>query len=182
LAKKRKRRRRAAPRPAASQGASAKAEAAEADATAKPATAPKRSTGSARRRDAEGPPPAPWGSFPLVELVIFVGIVMLVVGFIAGGGAGTILIIVGLVLASLGGLELSVREHFSGYRSHTTLLAGLAAVACLAILFFGAPTLLSPYVRIGVAKIVFALAAWALTVVFRRASGGLAFRIRGFRG
>ena len=107
---------------------------------------------------------------------------MLVIGFIAGGGAGTILIIVGLVLASLGGLELSVREHFSGYRSHTTLLAGLAAVACLAILFFGAPMALAPAVRIGVAAVVFALAAWGLTVVFRRASGGLAFRIRGFRG
>jgi hypothetical protein len=178
LAKKRKRRRRAAPR----QAASADADAANADAAARPGAAAKRSTGAARRRDAEGPPPAPWGSFPLVELVIFVGIVMLVVGFVAGGGTGTILIVVGLVLASLGGLELSVREHFSGYRSHTTLLAGLAAVACLAILFFGAPTLLSPYVRIAVATVVFALAAWALTVVFRRASGGLAFRIRGFRG
>ena len=107
---------------------------------------------------------------------------MLVVGFLAGGGQGTILIVTGLVLASLGGLELSVREHFSGYRSHTMLLAGLTAVACLGILFFGAPSLLSPYVRIGVAIAVFGLAAWGLTVVFRRASGGLAFRIRGFRG
>jgi hypothetical protein len=173
LAKKRKRRRRAAPRQAAS---------ANADAAARPGAAAKRSTGAARRRDAEGPPPAPWGSFPLVELVIFVGIVMLVVGFVAGGGTGTILIVVGLVLAALGGLELSVREHFSGYRSHTTLLAGLAAVACLAILFFGAPTALAPAVRIGIAAVVFGLAAWGLTAVFRRASGGLAFRIRGFRG
>ena len=55
-------------------------------------------------------------------------------GFIAGGSEGTILIVTGLLFASLGGLELSVREHFSGYRSHTTLLAGLAAVACLATL------------------------------------------------
>ena len=113
---------------------------------------------------------------------MFLGIVLLIAGFIVGGNSGTILIVAGLVLASLGGLELSVREHFSGYRSHTTLLAGLAAVACLAILFFGAPSLLSPYMRIGAALAVFGLSAWWLTVIFRRASGGLAFRIRGFRG
>lgn len=171
MAKKRKRRRRPAPRPAASQPAEG----------ASSGEAPRRPARS-RQRSADGPPEAPWGSFPLVELVIFVGLVLLVVGFITGGGSGTILIIAGLVLASLGGLELSVREHFSGYRSHTTLLAGLAAVACLAILFFGAPSLLSPYVRIGAALAVFGLAAWWLTTVFRRASGGLAFRIRGFRG
>ena len=32
----------------------------------------------------------------------------------------------GLALASLGGLELAVREHVTGFRSHTTLLAGRA--------------------------------------------------------
>jgi hypothetical protein len=188
VAKKRKRRRR--PRPAASTSADAAGTqeaagtqdtASTADAaTAKPA--PRSSSRSSRRRDADGPPPAPWGSFPLVELVVFAGIVLLVAGFIVGGNQGTVLIVAGLVLASLGGLELAVREHFSGYRSHTTLLAGLAAVACLAIFFFGAPSLLPPYARIGAALAVFALAAWGLTVVFRRASGGLAFRIRGFRG
>jgi hypothetical protein len=181
LAKKRKRRRR--PRPAAA--ASADPSSTQDTATAADAArteAPARGSRASRRRDADGPPPAPWGSFPLVELVVFAGIVLLVAGFVAGGSQGTVLIVAGLVLASLGGLELAVREHFSGYRSHTTLLAGLAAVACLAILFFAAPSLLPPYARIGAALAVFALAAWGLTVVFRRASGGLAFRIRGFRG
>ena len=32
----------------------------------------------------------------------------------------------GLALGSLAGLELSIREHFAGYRSHTLLLAGAA--------------------------------------------------------
>ena len=35
---------------------------------------------------------------------------------------------VGVVLAGLGGLEVAVREHFAGYRSHTTLLAGAVFV------------------------------------------------------
>jgi hypothetical protein len=177
VAKKRKRRKRRAPPPAAAKPAD-DAQAGDAGTD----EAPRRAARSTRRRAADGPPEAPWGSFPLVELVVFAGIVMLVAGFIVGGSQGTILIVAGLVLASLGGLELAVREHFTGYRSHTTLLAALAAVACLAILFFGAPDLLSPYVRIAAALAVFGLAVWGLTVVFRRASGGLAFRIRGFRG
>jgi hypothetical protein len=177
VAKKRKRRRRRAPASAASNPA-AGAEATETTSS----EAPRSPARPSRRRPADGPPEAPWGSFPLVELVVFVGIVLLVAGFVAGGAGGTLLIVAGLALASLGGLELAVREHFSGYRSHTTLLAALVAVVCLAILFFGASELMAPVARIAVAAAVFALAAWGLTVVFRRASGGLAFRIRGFRG
>jgi hypothetical protein len=177
VAKKRKRRRRRAPTSAVSKPP-AGAEAVEATGD----EAPRAAARSSRRRPADGPPEAPWGSFPLVELVVFLGIVLLVVGFVAGGAHGTVLIVAGLGLASLGGLELAVREHFSGYRSHTTLLAALVAVVCLAILFLGASDLMAPVARIAVAAGVFGLAAWGLTVVFRRASGGLAFRIRGFRG
>jgi uncharacterized membrane protein YhiD involved in acid resistance len=117
-----------------------------------------------------------------VELVVLVGIVLLVAGFIVSGNRGTVMIVTGLVLASLAGLELAIREHFAGYRSHTLVLAGTAAVASLAILFIAAPSVLSPLLRIAAGAAVFALAAWGLTVAFRRASGGLAFRIRGFRG
>jgi uncharacterized membrane protein YhiD involved in acid resistance len=117
-----------------------------------------------------------------VELVVLVGIVLLVAGFIVSGNRGTVMIVTGLVLASLAGLELASREHFAGYRSHTLVLAGTAAVASLAILFIAAPSVLSPLLRIAAGAAVFALAAWGLTVAFRRASGGLAFRIRGFRG
>jgi hypothetical protein len=79
-------------------------------------------------------PPAPWGSFPLVELVVLVGIVMLAAGFFfVGGERGRTLIVTGLALASLAGLELSIREHFGGYRSHSTLLAGVVAIVALLI-------------------------------------------------
>ena len=170
MAKKRKRRRR--PRLAAPRR--------------RPGTGGQRTRPGAAARlgepaNADGPPPAPWGSFPLVELVILIGIVMLVLGFIVGGGRGTVMIATGFALASLGGLELSVREHFSGYRSHTTLLAGLLAVVTLAVMFFAAPSLLSRARSVARARGVRA-AAWGLTVAFRRASGGLAFRLRGFRG
>lgn len=38
-------------------------------------------------------------------------------------------LIVGVVVVTLAVAEFSAREHFSGYRSHTTLLAAIAAVA-----------------------------------------------------
>lgn len=110
---------------------------------------------------------------------MLVAIVILVGGFVVGGARGSVMIVTGLVLGSLGGLELSVREHFSGYRSHTLLLSGAAGVAVLAILFFG--DLLAPLLRIAIAGAVLAGSAWGLTAVFRRRSGGLSFRVSGFR-
>ena len=65
---------------------------------------------------------------------------MLVVGFfvrrLAGHGAARR---PGSCSASLAGLELSIREHFGGYRSHTLLLAAAAAVATLALFFYALP-------------------------------------------
>ena len=90
-------------------------------------------TPSARRTD--GPPPAPWGSFPLSELVVVVAIVLLVAGFFVAPPRGAVMIGAGLVLGSLAGLELAVREHFAGYRSHTLLLAGAVGVAVVAALY-----------------------------------------------
>jgi len=142
------------------------------------ASAPRRPS---RRPHPDDPPPAPWGSFPLVELVVLVAIVMLIGGFIVSGTRGSVMIATGLLLGALGGLELSVREHFAGYRSHTLLLAGAAAVAVLAGLFYLAPPALAPVLRLAVAAAVFALTAWLLTAAFRRRSGGLTFRVKGFR-
>ena len=84
--------------------------------------------------------------------------------------------IAGLVLGSLAGLELSIREHFAGYRSHTLLLAGAAGVAVLLLLAFAVPALWLPFaLAAGVAA--FAASAWALTRAFRRRSG-LSFKVR----
>src|SRR5205809_756217 len=42
--------------------------------------APAQAAPTARRRK-DGPPPAPWGDFPLSEIVVFIGIVLLIAGF-----------------------------------------------------------------------------------------------------
>src|SRR5262245_26491416 len=102
------------------------------------------STPGRRRPIDDERPDAPWGSFPLVELVTFIGIVLIILGFfVVKGDQGALMVIVGVALAALAGLELSVREHFAGFRSHTLLLSGFAAAIVLAALFYLAPDDLS---------------------------------------
>ncbi len=82
-------------------------------------------------------PNAPWHPFPLVELCVLAGIVLLVLGLVSHDSPhGRAMIVAGLALGSLGGLDTAAREHFSGYRSHTMVLAGVPAVALAAILYF----------------------------------------------
>jgi hypothetical protein len=122
-------------------------------------------------------PPAPWGSFPLVEIAVLVGIVMLVIGLVAGGDRGPLLIGIGLGLAGLGGLELAIREHFAGFRSHSTLLAGIPAIAVLALLFYAGPDSLAPLARVGISAAVFAASLYGLATMFRR-KAGVAVKLR----
>src|SRR5919204_2002869 len=80
------------------------------------------------RRNRPERPPSPWGAFPLVEIVIGVALVLLVVGFFMGGTRGGVMLVAGIALGSLAALELILREHFAGYRSHTSVLAGFVTV------------------------------------------------------
>jgi uncharacterized integral membrane protein len=109
--------------------------------------------------------------------VIFAGIVCLVVGFV---GQHETLIGVGVVLAGLGGLEVAVREHFAGYRSHTSLLAGAVFVLTVGLVYYVADQILA--VALGIGAVAFAAAFYLARRAFQRASGGLSFRIGGMRG
>lgn len=122
-------------------------------------------------------PPAPWGSAPLAELVILAGIVSLAIGVIGGSPTA---IGVGVALAGLGGLEVAIREHFGGYRSHTTLLAGAAFVFTTGLVFYVADQILA--VALACGAVVFAIAFFLARRAFQRASGGLTYRIGGMRG
>jgi hypothetical protein len=120
-------------------------------------------------------PKAPWSPFPLVELCILLGIVLVVWGVVGGGDRRGVLLGCGFALISLAALELAVREHFAGYRSHSTLLAGVAAIVANVPLFF--LTDLPQEVLLGVGVAVFAGAFAALRAAFRRRTGGMAFRV-----
>ena len=139
------------------------------------AAAPAGPVAAARRQPGEERPPAPWGSFPLVELAVGVAIVMLLAGFFIGGPRGSVLLGTGLVVGSLAGLELSVREHLAGYRSHTLLLAAAGGVATMLLLAYLAK--LSAGLSLAVAAAVFGALALLLTRLFK-ARTGQAFKLR----
>jgi uncharacterized membrane protein YhiD involved in acid resistance len=72
-----------------------------------------------------------------VELCVLVGIVLLVLGLISNDTPhGRAMLVAGLALGSLGGLDTAVREHFSGFRSHTLVLAGVPTVLVAGVLYF----------------------------------------------
>jgi hypothetical protein len=122
-------------------------------------------------------PEAPWGKAPLAELAIFAGIICLAIGIF---GSHETMIGVGVGLAGVGGMEVAIREHFAGYRSHTSLLAGAVFVFTVGGLLYLADQILA--VALGLGAIAFAIAFYLARRAFQRASGGLSFRIGGMRG
>ncbi|HYZ27851.1 MAG TPA: hypothetical protein VE570_02265 [Thermoleophilaceae bacterium] len=131
------------------------------------------------RRATREAPPAPWGSFPLTELVVLIALIFGVLGFIRfDHHSGKVMVAAAMCLGSLGGLEVSIREHFAGFRSHTTLLAASCAVGSMILISVIAGkagiAILAAVVGIGV--LVFGLAFYGLRQVFVRRSGGLGFR------
>jgi hypothetical protein len=114
-------------------------------------------------------PRAPWHPVPLAELCVFVAILLLVAGLIVGLGTdrGRLMLVTGMALGSLGGLDTAVREHWAGYASHHTVLAGVPAIAAAAVLYFaGAPWI----AVIATGVVVFALAMVWLRRAWRRAT------------
>ncbi len=119
-------------------------------------------------------PTAPWGNFPLSELVVLLGILLIIWGFLSGEG-GSSRVAGGLVIASLGGGELALREHLAGYRSHSSLLAGVVTfVAVTAVALGAGPVKL--WLLLVVAVGVFGGTFYGMRELFRRRSGGLGFR------
>lgn len=147
---------------------------------AEQAPAPGQPRRPAPRRGGERPS-APWGSFPLTELVVLLGIGLCIAGFALGitSGRGQTAFVAGMVLGSLAGLEMAIRDHYAGYRSHTTMLAGACAVPTM----IGASLLLSEiapglpiWVVVAVGVIVFGLTWPLFRRTFQHRSGGAGFR------
>jgi hypothetical protein len=103
-----------------------------------------------------------------VELCVLAGIVLLVLGIISNDTRhGRAMIVAGLALGSLGGLDTAAREHFAGFRSHTSVLAGVPAIALAAVLYF----LKAPWPALVVgAVIAFAVAFRLLWRAYERLS------------
>jgi hypothetical protein len=132
--------------------------------------APRTATYKSRREDA--PKPA-WAPFPLTELCILLSIVLIGVGFFSHGDQRGVLLGGGFVLVTLAAGELAVREHFAGYRSHSSLLAGICAVIA-AVPFWLAP--IPQVIVLVVGVVVFFGTLAGFRRAFMRRSGGVGFR------
>src|SRR3954468_2698325 len=148
-----------------------------------PAAAPAALRGSARphaaprshRAPMAEAPKAPWSPFPLVELCVLVAIVLIVLGFVSDGPRRGALLACGIALASLAGLEIAIREHFAGFRSHSALLAAAAAVVVVVPLFF--LTGLPQIVLLAAGVVVFSLGRFGPARAFQARTGGIGFRV-----
>ncbi|WP_143038591.1 hypothetical protein [Thermoleophilum album] len=103
------------------------------------------------------------------------GLVLAVWAFVDWENGGERRMAAGLVLAALGGLEVALREHLAGFRSHTTLLAGLCALVVATALLTAGLTLRLWQLGL-LAAAVFAVCFWLFQRLFVRRSGGLRFR------
>jgi hypothetical protein len=97
-------------------------------------------------------PPAPWHPLPLSEILILIGAIVAVFGFKQvnhDGSRGAPTLIAGIAAVAIGTFEVTLREHRSGYRSHTVMLALLpvlvfdSLVVLVVSLFTSEPRLLS---------------------------------------
>ena len=103
---------------------------------------------------------------------------MIVIGLIVGLDVprGQLLIATGVALAGLAGLELSIREHFGGFRSHTSLLAAGGGLVTMIALNYVAKV--APPIAIAGGAAAGLACAYLLVRVFRAKSGGRSIKIR----
>lgn len=73
-------------------------------------------------------PEPPWHPVPLSELLILAGAIGTVIGLNRGISHGGPPLIAGLAAVVIGTAEVTLREHLSGYRSHTLILALLPTI------------------------------------------------------
>ena len=69
------------------------------------------------RRTVHPVPRAPWGRFPLSELCVLGGLVLVIAGALTMGHRGFLLAACGLTLGCLAGAELALREHLARVRA-----------------------------------------------------------------
>ena len=112
------------------------------------------------------PPPNWFGGVPVAEIAILAGGVGAVVGLVSNAAPA---LIVGIVVCALGVVEFSVREHFSGYRSHAALLAAIPAIGAGIVLIALDSASLTREVLLPVVVVVFGVLFAFLRRRFRSA-------------
>lgn len=121
--------------PAETPAAAAQAPRAEARSRQRGARRPAAERGIQRDPGGVGErPEAPWHPWPFSELLILVGAIGTAVGAVREQPS---VLFAGLAAVLLGTLEFTIREHRTGYRSHTTLLAAVPTALVHGAVAFG---------------------------------------------
>ncbi len=113
-------------------------------------------------------PPAPWHPLPLSELLILAGAIAFVVAVSRlrhGPESGGPLLLAGILAVGLGTVEVAWREHSSGYRSHTLLLALLPVIVLHSTVVLGFSFVAKPSQLVNVG--MFAVDIALFVVLFR---------------
>jgi hypothetical protein len=128
-------------------------------------------------------PEPPWHPLPLSELLILVGAIGTVIGLNKGISHGGPPLVAGLAAVIIGTVEVTLREHLSGYRSHTLILALMPTIALDSAALLGAAAITTP-VPAAVKVAVFALDVPLFAFLFKllRARFNDARRERVFAG
>jgi hypothetical protein len=118
-------------------------------------------------------PQAPWHPLPLSELLILAGAVAFVLAVSRlrhGPSAGGPLLLAGILAVGLGTIEVTWREHSSGYRSHTLLLALLPVIVLHSVVVLGFSLLAKPsqFLNVGMFAIDIALFIFLFRVLRAR--------------
>ncbi|HXB65056.1 MAG TPA: hypothetical protein VNV42_09310 [Solirubrobacteraceae bacterium] len=117
-------------------------------------------------------PNAPWHPLPVSELLILIGAIGAALGLArlhndpSGGGR---LLLAGLGAVGVGTIEVTWREHRSGHRSHTVLLAGLLVLVLDTVLVLALTTFVTLPRAFSIALVALDIAVFAVLFKLLRA-------------
>jgi hypothetical protein len=114
-------------------------------------------------------PRAPWHPLPLAELLILAGAIATVIG-VARNFKGAKLLLAGIAAVALGTIEVTLREHRAGFRSHTLLLSVLPVVAMHSAIVLVVSAFTSAPAALSVGLLVLDVAVFAVLFKLLRAS------------
>jgi hypothetical protein len=118
-------------------------------------------------------PKAIWHPVPVSEIWIALGLIGVMVGLLRGGAASAARpLVLGFAVLALGVLEVAAREHVTGFRRHTALLAFLISAVIHGALVLWLPVRLIGAGALAVDLVVFAAACGVLDAVWRCRTAG----------
>ncbi|HEY7952612.1 MAG TPA: hypothetical protein VID70_06455 [Solirubrobacteraceae bacterium] len=113
-------------------------------------------------------PQAPWHPLPLSEILILVGAIATVIA-LNNRSSDIALLVVGLIAVGIGTFEVTLREHWSGYRSHAILLALVPVLAFHSLMIGAASLFTDPTALFSIVLLPFDLALFVFLFKLLRA-------------